>query len=84
MNDHTQLGSKEEGTHRAKKSIDLQTSDHVVVENHGNQWLHQAQIIDTDMDEGLQVGNHVINDNHGKYWPNINVILINYPGLCFI
>jgi hypothetical protein len=48
----------------------LQVGDHVVVENHGNQWPHQAQIIDIDMDEGLQVGNHVIVENHGKYWPH--------------
>ncbi len=31
----------------------LQVGNHVVVENHGNQWPHQAQIIDIDMDEGL-------------------------------
>ncbi len=31
----------------------LQVGDHGVVENHGNQWAHQAQIIDIDMDEGL-------------------------------
>ncbi len=46
----------------------LQVGDHVVVENHGNQWPHQAQMIDINMDEGLQVGNHVIVENHGKYW----------------
>jgi hypothetical protein len=48
----------------------LQVGDHVVVENHGNQWAHQAQIIDIDMDEGLQVGDDVIVENHGKYWPH--------------
>jgi hypothetical protein len=48
----------------------LQVGNHVVVENHGNQWPHQAQRIDIDMDEGLQVGNHVTVDNHGKYWPH--------------
>jgi hypothetical protein len=37
---------------------------------HGNQWPHQAQIIDIDMDEGLQVGDDVIVENHGKYWPH--------------
>jgi hypothetical protein len=48
----------------------LQVGDHVVVENHENQWAHQAQIIDNDMDEGLQVGDDVIVENHGKYWPH--------------
>ncbi len=48
----------------------LQVGDHVVVENHGNQWAHQAQIIDIDMDEGLQVGDEVIVENHCKYWPH--------------
>jgi hypothetical protein len=38
----------------------LQVGNHVVVENHGNQWAHQAQMIDIDMDEGLQVGDDVI------------------------
>jgi hypothetical protein len=27
----------------------LQVGDHVVVENHGNQWPHKAQIVDIDM-----------------------------------
>ncbi len=48
----------------------LQVCNHVVVENCGNQWPHQAQIIDIDMDEGVQVGNHVIVENHGKYGPH--------------
>jgi hypothetical protein len=48
----------------------LQVGDHVVVENHGNQWTHQAQIIDIDLDEGLQVGDDVFVENHGKYWPH--------------
>jgi hypothetical protein len=48
----------------------LHVGDHVVVENHGNQWAHQAQIFDIDMDEGLQVGDDVIVENHGKYWPH--------------
>ncbi len=45
-------------------------------ENHGNQWAHQAQIIDIDIDEGLQVGNDVIVENHGKYWPHKAQIII--------
>ncbi len=45
----------------------LQVGNHVVVENHGNQWPHQAHMIDIDMDEGLQVGDHVFVENHGKY-----------------
>jgi hypothetical protein len=48
----------------------LQVGNHVAVEYHGNQWAHQAQIIDIDMDEGLQVGDDVIVENHGKYWPH--------------
>jgi hypothetical protein len=28
---------------------DLQVGDHVVVENHGNQWPHKAQIVDIDI-----------------------------------
>ncbi len=28
----------------------LQVGNHVFVENHGNQWPHQAQVIDIDMD----------------------------------
>jgi hypothetical protein len=71
LNDHTQLGSKEEGTHRAKKFISdegIQVGNHVIIENHGKHWPHQAQIINIDMDEGLQDGNHVIVENHGKHW----------------
>ncbi len=48
----------------------LQVGNHDVVENHGSQWAHQAQIIDIDMDEGLQVGDDVTVENHGKYWPH--------------
>jgi hypothetical protein len=44
----------------------LQVGNHVMVENHGKYWPHQAQKIDIDMDEGLQVGDHVIVENHGK------------------
>ncbi len=28
----------------------LQVGDHVVVENHGNQWSHKAQIVDIDIE----------------------------------
>jgi hypothetical protein len=28
----------------------LQVGDHVVVENHGNQWPHKTEIIDIDME----------------------------------
>jgi hypothetical protein len=28
----------------------LQVGDHVFVETHGNQWPHQAQIVDIDME----------------------------------
>jgi hypothetical protein len=31
----------------------LQVGDHVFVENHGNQWPHQAQIVDIDMENNL-------------------------------
>ncbi len=31
----------------------LQVGDHVVVENHGNQWPHKAQIVDIDMENIL-------------------------------
>ncbi len=31
----------------------LQVGDHVVVENHGNQWPHKAQIVNIDMDHNL-------------------------------
>ena len=31
----------------------LQVGDHVFVENHGNQWPHQAQIVDIDMDNNF-------------------------------
>jgi hypothetical protein len=31
----------------------LQVGDHVFVENHGNQWPHQAQIIDIDMENNF-------------------------------
>jgi hypothetical protein len=31
----------------------LQVGDHVVVENHGNQWPHEAQIVDIDMENNL-------------------------------
>jgi hypothetical protein len=31
----------------------LQVGNHVVVENHGNQWPHKAQIIDIDMENNL-------------------------------
>ncbi len=46
----------------------LQVCNHVIVENYGKHWPHQAQIINIDMDEGLQVGNHVIVENYGKHW----------------
>jgi hypothetical protein len=29
----------------------LQVGNHVVVENHGNQWPHKAQIVDIDMEK---------------------------------
>ena len=31
----------------------LQVGNHVVVENHGNQWPHQAQIVDIDMENNF-------------------------------
>ncbi len=31
----------------------LQVGNHVVVENHGNQWPHKAQIVDIDMENNL-------------------------------
>jgi hypothetical protein len=31
----------------------LQVGDHVFVENHGNQWPHQAQIVDIDMENNF-------------------------------
>ncbi len=31
----------------------LQVGNHVVVENHGNQWPHKAQILDIDMENNL-------------------------------
>ncbi len=31
----------------------LQVGDHVYVENHGNQWPHQAQIVDIDMENNF-------------------------------
>ena len=31
----------------------LQIGDHVFVENHGNQWPHQAQIVDIDMENNF-------------------------------
>ncbi len=31
----------------------LQVGDHVVVKNHGNQWPHQAQIVDIDMENNF-------------------------------
>ncbi len=31
----------------------LQVGDHVVIENHGNQWSHQAQIVDINMENNL-------------------------------
>ncbi len=34
---------------RVLSDEDLQVGDHVVVENHGNQWPHKAQIVDIDI-----------------------------------
>jgi hypothetical protein len=31
----------------------LHVGDHVVVENHGNQWPHKAQIVNIDMENNL-------------------------------
>jgi hypothetical protein len=31
----------------------LQVGDHVFVENHGNRWPHQAQIVDIDMENNF-------------------------------
>ena len=31
----------------------LQVGEHVFAENHGNQWPHQAQIVDIDMETNL-------------------------------
>jgi hypothetical protein len=31
----------------------LQVGDHVFVENHGNQWPHEAQIVNIDMDNNF-------------------------------
>jgi hypothetical protein len=51
--DHTQLGSKEKESIKQRSVLSdegLQVGDHVVVENHGKQRLHKAQIIDIDME----------------------------------
>jgi hypothetical protein len=31
----------------------LQVGDHVVVENHGNQWPHKAQIVDIELENNF-------------------------------
>ncbi len=53
MKDHAQLGSKEK-EHKEQGRVlfdeSLQVGDLVVVENHGNQWPHKAQIVDIDME----------------------------------
>jgi hypothetical protein len=38
---------------RVLSDEDLQVGNHVVVENHGNQWPHKAQIVDIDMENNL-------------------------------
>jgi hypothetical protein len=53
LNDHDQLGSKEEEAQRERRVCSdegPQVGNHVVVENHGNQWPHKAQIVDIDME----------------------------------
>jgi hypothetical protein len=46
------LGSKEESINQRSvlSGEGLQISDHVLVENHGKQWPHKAEIIDIDME----------------------------------
>ncbi len=56
MIDHAQLGSKEEGTKEQRRVLSgegLQVGNHVFVENHGNQWPHQAQIVDIDIENNF-------------------------------
>ena len=36
---------------RVLSDEDLQVGDHVVVENHGKQWPHKAEIVDIDMED---------------------------------
>ncbi len=62
------IKKKERIEQRVLSDEGLQVGNHVVVENHVKHWLHQAQIIDIDMNEDLQVGNHVIVENHGNHW----------------
>ncbi len=46
------MGSKEESINQRSvlSGEGLQISDHVLVENHGKQWPHKAEIIDIDME----------------------------------
>jgi hypothetical protein len=49
-------GAKKKERKEQKRGLsdeDLQIGNHVFVENHGNQWPHQAQIVDIDMENNF-------------------------------